>query len=112
MSSSSQFPHVFRREQLKRNAARRLRANATEAERKLWSLLRRKRIAGLRFRRQHPVGPYIADFYCAAAKLIIELDGSQHCEPSNLAYDAARTKWLERHGYCVLRFNNIGFLTE
>jgi very-short-patch-repair endonuclease len=98
-------PHTIRRTELKREAARQLRLNATEAERKLWSCLRDKRLLGLRFRRQQPIGPYIADFYCAAAKLIVELDGSQHAN-AQAQYDLSRTTWLEARGYKVLRFWN------
>jgi very-short-patch-repair endonuclease len=67
-----------RRSELKRGFAKYLRANPTDAERRLWQLLRGKQVAHLRFRRQQPVGSYIADFLCPAAKLIIELDGGQH----------------------------------
>jgi very-short-patch-repair endonuclease len=98
-------PHTVRRIGLKREAARQLRLNATEAERKLWSCLRDKRLLGLRFRRQQPIGPYIADFYCAAAKLIVELDGSQHADV-RAHYDLSRTGWLETRGYKVVRLWN------
>ncbi|HVZ90900.1 MAG TPA: endonuclease domain-containing protein [Rhizomicrobium sp.] len=100
----------MRRAQHKQGNARDLRQNATDCERKLWSLLRAKQFAGLRFRRQQPLGPYIADFYCSAAKLIVELDGSQHGTDENIAYDAARTVWLTKRGYRVLRFSNEEFL--
>jgi len=90
--------------------ARQLRKNPTEAERKLWSLLRQKQFDGNRFRRQAPIGPYIADFFCPAAKLIIELDGGQHAEQS--AADQVRTNWLEARGYRVLRFWNNEILTN
>jgi very-short-patch-repair endonuclease len=63
-------------------------------------------MAPLRFRRQQPIGPYIADFFCSAAKLIIELDGGQHTADKNAAYDLVRTRWLEERGYKVLRFPN------
>jgi very-short-patch-repair endonuclease len=98
-------PHTIRRTELKREAARQLRLNVTEAERKLWHCLRDKRLLGLRFRRQQPIGPYIADFYCSAAKLIVELDGSQHAD-GRAQYDIRRTRWLESRGYKVLRFWN------
>jgi very-short-patch-repair endonuclease len=97
--------HTVRRIELKRQSARRLRLNATDAERKLWYCLRDKRLLGLRFRRQQPIGPYVADFYCSAAKLIIELDGSQHGN-TRAQYDLNRTRWLEARGYKVLRFWN------
>jgi very-short-patch-repair endonuclease len=84
--------------------AKALRANQTEAERRLWLKLRDRRLDGAKFRRQVPVGPYIADFACHAAKLIVELDGGQHAE--NAEADALRTGWLERQGFRVLRFWN------
>ena len=85
-------------------SARRLRANMTDAERKLWFLLRRKQLPGFRFRRQVPLGRYIADFACMSARLVVELDGGQHAERSER--DARRTAWLESVGYRVLRFWN------
>src|SRR4051794_3823712 len=103
-------PH--RRSVLKRNLARELRANTTTAERKLWRLLRNKQFAGLKFRRQQPIGPYIADFYCSTAKLVIELDGEQHAEAGALERDQARTKWLQAHGYRVLRLWNADLLGD
>lgn len=103
---------LARRKILKREAARDLRAMATEPERKLWALLRGKQMARLRFRRQQPIGPYIADFYCSAAKLVVELDGGQHGEDRAVAYDEARTRWLEVNGYRVLRFSNHDFLRD
>ncbi|GAB2492957.1 endonuclease domain-containing protein [Pseudoxanthomonas sangjuensis] len=80
--------------------SRRLRRESTDAEHKLWQHLRGGRLAGLKFRRQHPVPPYIADFCCVEKKLIVELDGSQH----TLETDAARTRYLETQGWCVQRF--------
>jgi very-short-patch-repair endonuclease len=81
--------------------ARRLRTTPTDAELRLWSRLRRKRLDGHRFRRQHPIGRYVVDFFCAEAKLIIEVDGGQHADESN-----ARANWLEGRGYRMLRFWN------
>ncbi|MCC6918598.1 MAG: endonuclease domain-containing protein [Alphaproteobacteria bacterium] len=78
----------------------------TDAERRLWALLRRKQLQGYRFRRQHTVEPYIVDFYCMAEKLAVELDGSQHYDAAAIAYDARRTAFLARHGIRVLRFPN------
>lgn len=83
---------------------RQLRHDQTEAERMLWQRLRDRRLAGFKFRRQHRIGPYYADFVCAEVKLIVELDGSQHLEQSG--HDAARTRLLESLGYRVLRFWN------
>jgi len=78
----------------------------TEGERKLWWLLRRKQLAGFRFRRQAPIGPYIADFFCAQAKLIVELDGAPHTDEERAHRDADRTLWLEAHSCRVLRIRN------
>ena len=64
------------------------------------------------FRRQHPIWRFIADFYCASARLIIEIDGDTHAEPGQLEYDAARTNWLETRGYRVIRFTNAQVLNE
>ena len=76
--------------------ARHLRKNPTEAEQKLWSHLHRKQLDGYRFCRQRPIGPYIVDFVCLEASLIIEVDDGQHAE--QLAKDEARTRVLEREG--------------
>jgi very-short-patch-repair endonuclease len=86
--------------------ARRLRREATDAERLLWACLQRKQIGGAHFRRQAPIGPYIVDFVCHAYKLIIELDGGQHALPTHAASDLVQTKFLEGRGYTVLRFWN------
>jgi very-short-patch-repair endonuclease len=84
--------------------ARNLRANLTDVEKKLWYHLRRKNIQGVKFRRQAPIGRYIADFACYEPKLIIELDGSQHTIQH--AYDSKRDHWFEMQGFLVLRFWN------
>lgn len=76
----------------------------TDAERKLWQTIRGKQLSGFRFRRQHPVGPYIADFACVDQKLAIELDGGQHQD--QLIYDERRTAFLQVQGWRVLRFWN------
>ena len=89
--------------------ARQLRENATEAERRLWSALRDRRLRSHRFRRQHPVGNYIVDFACTRRRLIVEADGGQHAENE---YDAVRTAWLESQGWCVLRFWNNDILSN
>ncbi|WP_040577243.1 DUF559 domain-containing protein [Methylopila sp. M107] len=83
--------------------ARRLRQNATDAERALWRLLRDRRLEGVEFRRQVPIGPYVADFACASARLVIELDGGQHAESQA---DARRDEALRRLGWRVARFWN------
>ncbi|MBS0577160.1 MAG: endonuclease domain-containing protein [Proteobacteria bacterium] len=87
---------------------RELRVSSTDAERELWFHLRARRLNGLKFRRQHPVPPYIVDFFCEAAMLVIELDGSQHDEVA----DAARTRFLEAHGMKVMRFWDNDVLTR
>jgi len=87
-----------------RNNARHLRKNLTDAEQQLWRHLRLRQIDAHKFRRQHPIGNYIADFVCIERKLIVEVDGGQHAD--QLGYDAARTAWLEAAGYRVLRFWN------
>jgi very-short-patch-repair endonuclease len=93
-------------------AAKTLRANSTAAERKLWSRLRDRRMLGFKFVRQLPVGPYIADFACREADLVIELDGSQHAEDEVVAYDVRRTAVLVAHGYGVMRFWNREVLSN
>jgi very-short-patch-repair endonuclease len=84
--------------------ARVLRRDSTDAEKKLWSALRDRRLEGIRFRRQVVIGGYIADFCSAHPKLVVELDGAQH--ENQQSYDLARTRHLEALGYKVLRFWN------
>jgi very-short-patch-repair endonuclease len=84
--------------------ARRLRKDATDAERKLWSALRDKQLEGFKFRRQVPIGDFVADFVCLSQRLIIEVDGGQH--DTEREKDAARTAWLRARGYRVIRFWN------
>jgi len=86
--------------------ARQLRHNQTDAEKLLWSLLRGRRFIGYKFRRQVVIDKYIADFYCAKAKLIIELDGGQHNFPENIIRDEIRTHDLQSYGMTILRFWN------
>jgi BirA family biotin operon repressor/biotin-[acetyl-CoA-carboxylase] ligase len=76
--------------------ARRLRQEMTDAERRLWSRLRRHAMGGAHFRRQHPLGKYVLDFVCLEASLVIEVDGSQHAESDA---DELRTAWLRRQGF-------------
>ena len=90
--------------------ARYLRKHPTEAERKLWSYLRRKQLHGSRFRRQRPIGPYIVDFVCLERSLIIEVDGGQHAE--QIAKDEARARFLEQEGFRVMRFWNNDVLAN
>jgi very-short-patch-repair endonuclease len=87
---------------LQKSRARKLRKNLTDVENKLWSQLRGRQLSGVKFRRQHPVGPFIVDFCCVERGLVVELDGSQHAERN--AADERRTRLIERSGYRVLRF--------
>lgn len=91
-------------------AAAKMRWNPTPAEAALWEALRGRRVAGLRFRRQHPVGQFVLDFYCPAKKLVVEVDGAVHDDQAD--YDAARTAQIEAHGYHVLRFRNEQVLAD
>jgi len=92
--------------------ARDLRATQTDAENLLWSVLRSRRFGGFKFRRQHPLGGYILDFYCHEALLAIELDGGGHATPEQIAYDRIRTEVLNSAGICMLRFWNHEFLND
>jgi very-short-patch-repair endonuclease len=87
-----------------------LQQQSTDAEWKLWRHLRNRQIDGVKFRRQVPVGPYIADFLSLDALLVIELDGGQHSTQAD--YDEKRTAWLQKHGFRVLRFWNNDVLTN
>jgi very-short-patch-repair endonuclease len=95
-----------------RTNAQRLRHDMTDAERKIWKHLRAHRFEGASFRRQTPIGPYIADFVCHSAKLIIEIDGSQHYEAAGRAADATRDAYLKAKGFEILRFSNADVLTN
>jgi very-short-patch-repair endonuclease len=83
---------------------KRLRQNQTRAEQLLWAQLRRKRVGQTRFRRQHAIGPFIVDFYCHAARLVIEIDGEDH--DLKFAGDEKRSAWLREYGLSVVRFSN------
>ncbi len=83
--------------------ARKLRAEMSDEERILWMLLRDRRFAEFKFRRQVPLGDYVADFVCFGAKLVLELDGSQHAAPEQAKFDAIRTQHLEAAGFRVTR---------
>jgi very-short-patch-repair endonuclease len=84
-----------------RQRAKSLRRTMTQPEALLWSLLRRKHL-GMRFRRQHPIGPFVLDFYCASARLCVEVDGPAHADRAEA--DLRRTQWLAKEGVRVLRF--------
>jgi very-short-patch-repair endonuclease len=111
VSLSARLPAMARRRpknpaarRIVTSRARNLRRTSTDAERRMWSRLRDRRLFGLRFRRQQPCGPYIADFVCAEKKLIVEIDGGQHAE--RVEQDWVRTGYLEAMGYRVLRYWN------
>ena len=87
-----------------RNRARKLRRQQTDVETKLWMRLRDRQLNGAKFRRQHPIGPYIVDFCCPDRELIVEIDGGQHAEQASA--DQIRTNFLEAAGYRVVRFWN------
>ncbi|MBC2712699.1 MAG: endonuclease domain-containing protein [Desulfosarcina sp.] len=93
-----------------KNKARQLRKAQTDAERRLWQLLRNRSIAGCKFRRQHPIGPYICDFACLDRQLVIEVDGGQHAD--QVEKDNTRTAYLESKGFTVMRFWNHEVLKE
>ena len=88
-----------------RRTAQKLRHEQTKEENHLWYDF--LKTYPVQFRRQYPIGPYYADFFCYQAKLIVELDGSQHTEPEAIAYDRARTAFLQKEGYRVLRISNL-----
>ncbi|WP_183448687.1 endonuclease domain-containing protein [Microvirga lupini] len=95
-----------------RNRALALRRNLTEPERRLWWHLRhRLPLERGHFRRQVPIGPYVVDFCCLAAKLIIEVDGNQHGYEANAAHDERRTSYLSNHSFRVIRFSNREVMT-
>ncbi len=87
---------------LQKIRARTLRKSLTDVENKLWSQLRGRQVSGVKFRRQHPIGPFIVDFCCVERDLVVELDGGQHAERN--AADERRPRLIERSGYRVLRF--------
>ena len=84
--------------------ARALRVRSTDAERTLWTVLRKRQLGGHNFRRQHPIGRWVVDFACLARRLVVELDGGQHARAKDK--DDERTRWLESQGYRVVRFWN------
>jgi len=98
-----------RNSDLKTNS-RILRKNQTKEEALLWYNFLRK--YPLNFRRQYIIGNYIVDFYCHKARLVVELDGSQHCEPDKAEYDRQRTAYLHSQGLAVLRFSNLDVLRQ
>jgi len=94
---------------VKRHFAKAMRSNATDAERKLWSMLRGGRLAGLKFKRQVPIDGYIVDFVCFEARLIVEADGGQHSQSKS---DIRRDRYFEAQGFRTLRLWNTDILTN
>ena len=111
-SSSYQENLFYGASQLIIDRARALRKKMTPAEMKLWEFLKDKQILNLRFRRQHPIDIFIADFYCHQIKLVIELDGGIHNNNDSREYDENRTAELERYGIVVIRFKNEEVLND
>ena len=95
-----------------RERARQLRKSDTAAEQRLWEQLRGRRLSGLKFVRQLPIGPYIADFACRTAHLIVEVDGATHSSDEEVTYDQDRTAYLEHEGWKVLRVWNAEVFTN
>ena len=93
-----------------RQRSQELRKQMTKEERHLWYDF--LKTYPVQFKRQYSIGPYFADYYCYKAKLIVELDGSQHCEPKAMEYDRKRTAYLQKQGFLVLRFSNVDVITQ
>ena len=93
-----------------RQRSQELRKQMTKEERHLWYDF--LKTYPVQFKRQYSIGPYFADFYCYKAKIIVELDGSQHCEPKAMEYDRKRTAYLQKQGFLVLRFSNVDVITQ
>ncbi|WP_224405986.1 endonuclease domain-containing protein [Afifella sp. IM 167] len=96
----------------KTDFARRRRSAATRIERDLWHQLRDRRLAGLKFRREAPIGPYVVDFICPSARLVVEADGPLHADAEQKRRDDRRARWLESAGYRVLRFSEDEILSD
>jgi len=92
--------------------ARRLRSNTTDAEARIWRALRRNQIKNAGFRRQHPMGPFILDFYCPSLRLGIEIDGGQHSFDENRLSDERRSQWFSERGILIVRFWNNDVLAN
>jgi very-short-patch-repair endonuclease len=90
--------------------ARKLRSDITDAEKKLWEHFRDRQLCGAKFRRQHPIGPFITDFCCMERGLVVEIDGGQHA--SQVEADQQRTVFIEKQGYRIMRFWNNDVLTN
>ncbi|MGD8782644.1 MAG: endonuclease domain-containing protein [Ignavibacteria bacterium] len=96
---------LHNRKELK-SRRKKLRNNATYAEKHLWKFLKHSQLAGKKFRRQHSIGNYIVDFFCYEENLAVELDGQHHSDKEVIEYDKERTKFLESLGIKVIRFEN------
>ena len=94
------------------NIARKLRRTQTPAEKLFWQVIKNRQVANLKFKRQHPVGPFIVDFYCHEASLIIEVDGDVHDVEEIKIYDKQREAYLKNKGYSILRFTNEEVVAE
>ena len=92
--------------------ARAFRQALTPPEARLWRCLKGDQLGGMGFRKQHPIGPYILDFYCAASKLAVEVDGAAHDHPDQIAHDARRTHWLGGKGIRVIRVRALDVRDE
>ena len=92
--------------------SKQLRKNMTDAERRLWAKIRMKQLKGCQFYRQKPISDYIVDFFCSRAKLVVEIDGSQHFSDEMAEYDRIRDEYLSSLGLRVLRFTNTDVLTH
>ena len=103
---------VPRNDHTLRDKARQLRREPTEAEKRLWSILRDRQLADAHFRRQHPIGPFFADFACVEAGWVIEVDGGQHFDADGIESDRRRTSALAEAGFRVMRFTDREVLLE
>ncbi len=92
--------------------ARTMRHEPTDAEQRLWRILRGRRLGGFKFRRQHPIGGYIVDFFCPSAALAVELDGGQHADAAAVQYDQLRTRRLKEMGVRVIRLADHDLLRD
>lgn len=97
---------------IQRQRARRLRKEMTDAELGLWQRIRGQQLRCVRFYRQRPLGPFIADFWAPAIRLVVEVDGGQHFDEAGRRYDAQRDAWFRRRGIRVARYDNVQVLKE
>ncbi len=105
-SASDKLERMTPERQSPKDFARQLRREASKAEAVLWKALRNRQLDGFKFVRQEPLGPYIVDFLCRGAKLVVEIDGATHGTEHEIAGDHIRTAWLAARGYRVIRFQN------